>query len=141
MKAKILSFFSTLLLGVVFIQMPAFDAQSGVAELPPRPQPTAVPQNSLQGGYIVLSLSAVEAGEVWTMVQWQDGWGDWHTVDGWQGTLDADGMKTWFVGPEHLGSGPFRWLVLQEDELAGMSDPFFLPGEINQVVNVAVTLD
>jgi hypothetical protein len=46
--------------------------------------------------------------ELWTSVQWQDAGGEWHAVEGWQGTLDGvrlgDGDAP--IGEPGLGAVP-----------------------------------
>jgi hypothetical protein len=46
------------------------------------------------------------------VVQWQDGRGGWHDVEGWQGELDEGQQKVWWVLEKDFGTGPFRWVVL-----------------------------
>lgn len=99
--------------------------------LPPRPTgtPASTPiEPAIEGGFIQLQVSDVAAAG-WTAVQWQDNAKNWHTVDGWQGTLEANGQMSWYVGPENLGRGPFRWLIFDapEGKLLLKSDSFFLP--------------
>ncbi len=101
--------------------------------LPPRPEPTP-PSPPTVGGGIELRIYATTALDwenVQTLVQWQDGLGGWHDVDGWRGTLDeiyADGgRKMWFVSEEHFGTGPFRWVIYQGDKTLATSDPFAMP--------------
>jgi hypothetical protein len=76
--------------------------------------------------------------DLWTVVQWQDPSGAWYSVEGWQGTLDevknrengaVTGYKTWWVGGEHMGEGPFRWLAYHSKggRLSATSEPFDLP--------------
>lgn len=85
------------------------------------------------------------------MVQWQDGRGSWHTVEGWQGGLDrialdesggVVGVKTWWVGEAQLGGGPFRWSVYlkQGGTLLVRSGSFHLPSSQGEGVQVEVTL-
>lgn len=87
----------------------------------------------------------------WTVVQWQDANGGWHDVEGWQGTLDTVkigkdgtvvGYKTWWLGYEILGQGPFRWQVLgsQDGQLLVTSDPFNLPTTSKATLEVNVML-
>lgn len=113
--------------------------------LPPRPEPTATPGSdaSVEGAIIRLQLLGIlDTGPqgVWTAVQWQDAFGDWHTVEGWQGTTELDGSQAWWVGPEDFDTGPFRWVVYESEggpEL-GHSDSFMLPTYNRQVVMVTV---
>jgi hypothetical protein len=83
--------------------------------------------------------------ELWTTVEWQDEFGRWQVVDGWQGTLDqvvdGTGWKSWWLDGSLFGKGPFRWVVLtgQGYRLA-VSDPFYLPSTPWQVVVIPVTI-
>ena len=101
---------------------------SPAAELPPRP-PTATP---VLGAQIILALpdAATASPAWWTVVQWQDDNGRLHDVTGWQGAFDATGRVVWWVGPEHLGTGPFRWVIYESVDRArevARSEPFHLP--------------
>lgn len=72
--------------------------------------------------------------DLWTIVQWQDAFGNWHDVTGWQGGLDSIsqqdgeyvGSKMWWAGREQAVPGVFRWLVLQDKDGArlGASESF-----------------
>jgi hypothetical protein len=70
---------------------------------------------------------------LWTIVQWLDGAGGWHDVEGWAGNFDgtrgAMAVKSWVVSPGDSGKGPFRWLVLAAPGGAklGTSASFYLP--------------
>jgi hypothetical protein len=89
--------------------------------------------------------------EVWSWIQWQDSLGQWHNVDGWQGTLEDiqsyNGIymafKTWRLFDGLYGQGPFRWVV--SDSYMGttvaISEPFYLPAQSGQVLCVDVLLD
>jgi hypothetical protein len=131
--------------------------------LPPRPEPTptlpptspALPKPQPVGGFIELQASfsdtwpwdTVPRRELWTVVQWQDAFGNWHDVEGWQGTLDdvkdKTGAKRWWVAPSELGKGPFRWAVYrsQGGRLLVRSDPFDLPAASGETVAVDVALE
>lgn len=118
------------------------------AELPPRPTAvsTAVPTvdpptavTSPTGGFIQLHLTTtVDTTGLWTAVQWQDADNNWHTVEGWQGTFNPDGMVTWWVAPVDLGKGPFRWQVFEGEGGTQLvvSDAFYLPESTLQTVVV-----
>ena len=129
MKPKLVPLLILLLTAVFVAQLFLFSTPGPVAALPPRPTATAVPASASQvsGAQIVLQIESDINNEVWTIVQWQDAQGDWHDVTGWQGTLDANNTKTWWVGEKDFGTGPFRWLVVEENEIVGTSDPFNLP--------------
>lgn len=89
--------------------------------------------------------------ELWTVVQWQDRWGYWHDVDGWQGTLDkvylddgqVMGTKTWWVADTLFGEGPFRWLVSGDSggKMMVSSDPFNMPDDGSQTMTLSVSLE
>ncbi|MBN1889706.1 MAG: hypothetical protein JW850_17045 [Thermoflexales bacterium] len=114
----------------------------------PSPQPTALPAPSSppEGGQIVLCVRGDVRPTVWTVVQWQDGLGDWHDVEGWRGTLDevasGEGKKTWWVGRADLGHGLFRWLVYErlDGHLLAHSASFNLPPVPGQTALVDLTL-
>jgi hypothetical protein len=116
-------------------------------DLPPRPtpMPTAVPTETavspVTGGFIQLQVTtAADKAGLWTVVQWQDGNKDWHTVEGWQGTFNPDGMVTWWVAPADLGKGPFRWQLLDAEggTSLAVSEAFTLPASDGQVLAVTV---
>ena len=129
MKLKLVPFLMILLTAVCAAQLFLLSTPSPVTALPPRPTATAVPTPALQvpGAQIVLQFEGDINNNVWTIVQWQDAQSDWHDVTGWQGTLDTNNTKTWWVGEEELGTGPFCWLVVDENEVVRTSDPFNLP--------------
>jgi hypothetical protein len=109
-------------------------------EKPPRP-PTATP---VRGAQLILILpdGAAVSPAWWSVVQWRDAAGRWHDVEGWQGTFDAEGLVVWWVGPEHFGEGPFRWVVYESAERAreiGHSESFFLPIENLSRLEVRLT--
>ncbi len=70
----------------------------------------------------------------WAVVQWQDGLGDWHDVEGWAGKA-TEGLVVWAVFPSEFGKGPFRWAVYDDHDdigntervFLGASGPFYLP--------------
>lgn len=116
--------------------------------LPPRDTPSpAQPDNDRTdhdrplGTYLELLLHQPPAG-TWTVVQWQDSAGNWHDVEGWQGTLDAAGGKRWWVAAKDFGTGPFRWVVQYGPggSVLGMSAPFHLPGGAAEIMQVTVLL-
>jgi hypothetical protein len=89
--------------------------------------------------------------ELWTTVQWQDGRGVWHDVEGWRGGLDeivrgqdgeASGRKVWWVAEANLGQGPFRWQITRGagGTLLGSSAAFALPSVDGAVVTVEIAL-
>lgn len=133
------------------------------ADLPPRPDPhtpTPPPKPApvLDGGQIVLqtlfgddwSSTGLNWQDLWTVVQWQDPWGYWHDVNGWQGNLDKvyasgdqiKGMKSWWVPADMFGNGSFRWQVYasQDGELLTQSTDFNLAERMGQSIVVEVGL-
>jgi hypothetical protein len=86
--------------------------------------------------------SAQVPAQVWTIVQWQDYFGAWHNVDGWQGTLDVGHQKLWWVADKDLGTGPFRWVVYRDQAgpSLAVSESFHLPDLSGMKVRVDVTL-
>ena len=88
--------------------------------------------------------------ELWTIVQWQDAFGRWHDVEGWQGTLDSVtragiqvvGKKTWWLARDLFARGPFRWVVyrVQGGALVAASEPFFLPDAVGEVETVETSV-
>jgi hypothetical protein len=78
---------------------------------------------------------------IWTVVQWQDTFGDWHDVEGWQRTPDDGYQKTWWVAAKDLGTGPFRRAVnrIQSGRLLITSESFYLPEIPGQRVTVEVS--
>jgi hypothetical protein len=125
------------------------NAPSLQSTLPPRP--TAVPTITVTppsvyappmvGGSIVLRVPSAPAG-LWTIVQWQDGLGSWHDVEGWQGTL-VDGWQIWWVSRRDFGTGPFRWVVYQDSAkgaVLAVSQSFNLPTSDGGLVQVTASL-
>jgi hypothetical protein len=107
----------------------------------PAPGPTAAPRPRL-GAHLVLYVQNALAG-LWTIVQWQDGFGDWHDVQGWQGTLDDGYQKRWWVAEKDFATGPFRWALYQGQggALLDVSASFYLPDRAGIVVEVEVALE
>jgi hypothetical protein len=138
---------------LLIVSLPSLSLAAPSA-LPTRPTrwPTATPTATPPapalfkpqvGAYIELHVHFAHVPrEVWTRVQWQDYFGAWHDVDGWQGTLDAGHQKLWWVADEDLGTGPFRWVVYQEQAGPSLaaSEPFYLPDVSGKKVIVDVTL-
>jgi len=125
------------------------NAPAQQSTLPPRP--TAMPTVTVTplpvyvppmvGGSIELRVPSAPAG-LWTVVQWQDGLGGWHDVEGWQGTL-VDGWQIWWVARRDFGTGPFRWIVYQDPTkgaLLAVSQSFNLPTSDGDLVRVAASL-
>ncbi len=119
---------------------------SAVHALPPRPTPvtatpTAVPSAHVrEGGLIELHIHPLQIG-LWTLIQWQDARGQWHDVDGWQGTPDGD-LQIWWVAPRDFGKGPFRWQVYQSrgGRLLAASPSFSLPHSTGVTERIVVEI-
>ncbi len=111
----------------------------GPADRPPVTTPTAQPAHE---DLSAIQLNAAGApATAWTVMQWQDGLGGWHDVDGWRGEFDPDGFKTWRFPAQHFGTGPFRWQVFASKggALWGVSEAFRLPDGRDQMLTVNVS--
>ncbi len=95
----------------------------------------------LSGAFIELHAQPLQPG-LWTGVQWQNAEGGWHDTEGWQGAFNLDQRVLWYVGEEHLGDGPFRWLVYENEgsNLLAVSQPFALPSHGGEVLRIEVSL-
>ncbi len=144
-KQRLVLFCGVILLGALLMSNWSLPAQAGLlppprATLTPTPHATQTPT----GTYIELRLPTNNI-DLWTVVQWQDGVGNWHDVDSWRGVLDQindhKGDKIWWVLPYSYGDGPMRWLVYDRagGKLLATSHSFYLPGA-NQHVTVEVSL-
>ena len=121
----------------------------------PTPRPKRAPASAPTGATIALALrfdplrpqAGIPWQDLWTVVQWQDGWGNWHDVEGWQGTLDGivdgEGRKTWWLSRELFDQGPFRWVIYHArgGEPLAASEPFYLPTAPCQTVRVEVGIE
>ena len=146
---------------LLVLLLPAF-AQAAPLALPPRPStPTPTPTHLPPAQFPTVMASIelhVRFGSKWswgtmtwqdlrTVVQWQDGLGDWHAVDGWRGALDEfiddEGCKVWWVAKNDFGSGPFRWAVTagKSDKQIAASNSFNLPARSNEQVIVEIMLE
>ena len=153
----VIAIFACALLAAAAIPPAAPPAHADLPPRPTKPGPTK-PEEKAPGATLKLQV-VFDADwpwpdapwqELWTVAQWQDPEGDWHDVQGWQGTLDGVGSKGeqvigykgWWVGVEHLGGGPFRWQIYQGQGgwLLATSDPFDLPAAVKQVTVVEITL-
>ena len=85
--------------------------------------------------------------DLWTVVQWQDRGGNWHDVEGWQGTPDGivggEGRKTWWLSRHLCGQGPFRWVIYaaRGGEPLATSEPFHLPTAPGQLLRIEVGIE
>jgi len=128
-----------ILINLLLLAWPPLLTQAGSAGLPSRAMPA--PQPLDDGAYIVLQVQSAPAG-VWTIVQWQDSAGGWHDIEGWQGTLDEDDRKVWWVARDAFDKGPFRWAVYQgqRGQLLATSAWFYLPASAGETVKLEVSL-
>jgi len=148
-RKSLLSIALSLLYALSMVVSLSAAAQVHPSDLPPRPlplPPVARNDGALNSeGYIQLHVLSARA-DLWTAIQWQDHDGIWRPVEGWQGTLDeienGKGKKTWWVGKADMGTGPFRWLIYSryQGKLLATSSPFYLPGLIEQTMQVEVSL-
>lgn len=138
--SKLLGVLSLILLSAwVLSGLAVAPAPAAVVLTPDRPTPLPLPTVTppIAGGFI--ELHAAPAG-AWTIVQWRGVGATWHNTDGWRGAPDETGVVRWYVGPEHLGQGPFRWRVYEREggRLLATSDAFALPARARQVVVVTL---
>ena len=144
-------FFVLLLIGAAFSLPSSSTSASGFPPRPtdiptptPEPQPTTTPipptDNSNAGALIFLHVPAPPA-DLETIVQWQDGLGEWHDVEGWQGMLNDSDFIVWWVAPRDLGAVWYRWHVYTADgRISTTSDAFSLPSHPNQTQHILITL-
>ncbi len=152
----------TIVIGTLMVALatgsPAITADAN--GLPPRPNRAKENMDAAGGAMLRLELDfgdrwedfGGEWGQIWTVVQWQNAAGDWVTVPGWQGSLDAverteaGGVvreKSWWVSKADLGSADFRWQVFtsQGGQVLSSSDSFDLPAQTGWTVLVDEVLD
>lgn len=103
------------------------------------PTSTSTPAPRPKGGAIWLHCEGREPGDppLQAVVQWLDGLGNWHDVEGWKGQVDGTDV-VWYVDQKDFDTGPFRWIVSRGENDVDISLPFMLPGISGQVVRVAV---
>lgn len=86
-------------------------------------------ESAQSNAYIELNSQLSEANDSWTKIQWADAFGTWHDVTGWQGEVDSDGTKLWWVAPKDYGTGPFIWHLYDASggNHIASSEEFYLP--------------
>ena len=108
---------------------------------PPRPEMSSLAVTAEQQGGIGGSLGRIQLQTypgAWTVVQWQDGSGNWNDVEGWR-IQTASGTVTWTVEEQHLGTGPFRWISYGPNgRINAASYSFNLP-KAGKTVNVSLS--
>ena len=151
---RIPGLFITSLITILLLLAAAVSTALATADLPPRPtvespDPVATPVTTplppvaaeLAGATIMLYAPNASP-QMWTVVEWQDGLGNWHEVTGWRGHLDLDigNLRVWWVHPRDLATGPFRWQLYANEggPLVATSETFFLPEQPYQVVLLSV---
>jgi hypothetical protein len=105
--------------------------------LPPRETPTPPSpdgEKDKDGPPVGAYIELVAPVGAWVVVQWQDSAGSWHDVEGWRGS--AANSSRWWVHPKDFGSGPFRWVIYQGNQVSAMSEPFYLPGTANETLQI-----
>ncbi len=109
---------------------------------PPRPVPPSPTPTLPLGAGIELRVHTTRVG-LWSIVQWQDGLGKWHDVEGWRGGLNERNRQIWWVSPQDMGTGPFRWLVLDGEggDVLTASEPFYLPAVPGQLLIITPKLE
>ena len=147
-------FFTLLLFGAALSMPSTHTAASGFPPRPtdiptptpepPPPQPTSTPappsDDSNAGALIFLHVPAAPS-DLQTVVQWQDGLGGWHDVDGWRGSLNESEFILWWVAPRDLGAVWYRWHVYTADgRISTTSDSFSLPSHPNQTLHIMISL-
>jgi len=109
----------------------------------PTPGATAACTGNNCTSEIVATFSGLPATS-WITVEWQDGFGNWQPVMGWQGmadTVDTAGTltKQFGVYQRNYGQGPFRWAVYNSalgGTLLAVSPSFNLPTTNGQVMTM-----
>jgi len=125
-------------------------AQDDDEELPPRlpvpptatpVPPTATPPPPTSPASIQLWPQPALP-DLWTVVQWLGGDGEWHDIEGWSGGLNRGHYISWKVTESHFGRGPYRWVVYDEEggERVGVSNNFNLPSNHKELVQVPARL-
>jgi hypothetical protein len=147
---------SLTMIGMLWTSVPVAQAS-----LPPRPtsQVSLKPQTPVSARITLLlefpadwPWADVHWQELCTVVEWQDGWGNWHIVEGWRGALDdvtvndtgmVSAFKTWWAAKKDYGTGPFRWVITQGlgGALLATSDSFYIPAAHNMSVTVKVSIE
>ncbi len=98
-----------------------------IADPTATPEPAGASQHD-RGSLIMLQTSSADADD-WVTMEWLAGDGNWYEVDGWRGHIH-NGQLIWWVAPEDLGDGQFRWVVYSDDSQSNLlkrSDAFYLP--------------
>lgn len=107
---------------------------------------TLTPRTTTLGASTITVIAHGAPANAWVSVQWQDGLGQWHAVDGWQGELDRSddsqvAFKQWGVRSTEFGQGPFRWVIYTEQggSVWAISPKFDLPDTANANLTLHLT--
>ncbi len=116
-----------------------FPDQQVLLSPPPQTSLELIPSIQMPGGYFGVQVSSAKKG-YWTVVQWQDPEGNWHNSDAWQGELDGNKQKLWWVAESDFGRGPFRWVIYESHEGVELvrSSPFYLPGGPSEAIMIEI---
>lgn len=141
-----------LLCGLLCLSLSMSVSAQTDSNMPPRPvppskpaaEPTAEPVKPQEGGKIVLHLYPDQ--RAWTVVQWQDKFGQWHDIHSWQGDAAWDEQNQewiveWWVARENFSEGPFRWTGYadqSQNQRKFVTASFTLPDQAGQVTHVSV---
>jgi hypothetical protein len=106
-----------------------------LADLPPRPE-DVLEAKPVTGAGIALQVRGAEAPYA-AVVQWMDGLGQWHDVEGWRGQVRED-QVLWYVEEVDFGAGPFRWVIYDQEAVLCTSTAFLLPETKGQLVRIEV---
>jgi hypothetical protein len=146
MRRKLAVSLSACLVGLLLCAGLALSSGSIVSAEPPPRTPVSATQtaeaaNAAPGAAAIALHAPGAPPSAWTVVQWQDGLGGWHDVDGWRGDLDAGQQKVWWVLGKDFDTGPFRWVVYDQRDgnVWAISKSFMLPARANLWVFVEAT--
>jgi hypothetical protein len=119
--------------GLLLLAMmtPIVGPQMVLADLPTRPE-DELETKPLAGAGIALRVRGATAPYA-AVVQWVDGLGQWHDVEGWRGQVEGD-QVLWYVDQADFGAGPFRWVVYDDQDVLCASEAFMLPEAKGQLV-------
>lgn len=121
---------ATLHLSLAYNDLPE-RPQPGLPERPVVPQPpNPAKETEVFDARIILHTNRWDK-SLWAVIQWQGTDGTWHDVSGWRGQFNQYGQVRWRVEAKDFNTGPFRWVIYNENYLNNlwMSIPFDLPNQ------------